>query len=222
MSALTDSGQDNPPLRVVLAALSAPLIVCDPNGCVKIINEAARAFLAPRSDLVETKITELCAGAEQGRRLTAALDSANGRQTTCFLGLFWRDARALPVNLRIRAAADESRFIAFVPFSPIGVVELARTRPSLGMLSPDDCVVRLLGGLGELSGRQFEVFEGLAEGCSIRGLEGRLGVSRHTVKNHIRSIYARLSLQSRDELYLRLSRVADLGSPRPRIFEPDS
>ena len=53
--------------------------------------------------------------------------------------------------------------------------------------------------LRPLSGRQVEVLELLADGCSYDEIATRLFISVNTVKFHIRSIFARLGIHSRVE-----------------------
>jgi DNA-binding NarL/FixJ family response regulator len=51
----------------------------------------------------------------------------------------------------------------------------------------------------ELSPREHEVLNGLAEGQAYKQIADRLGVSIHTVRNYIRRIYEKLHVQSRTE-----------------------
>jgi DNA-binding NarL/FixJ family response regulator len=51
----------------------------------------------------------------------------------------------------------------------------------------------------DLSPREREVLEGLAEGQVYKQIADRLGVSIHTVRNYIRRIYEKLHVQSRTE-----------------------
>jgi DNA-binding NarL/FixJ family response regulator len=51
----------------------------------------------------------------------------------------------------------------------------------------------------DLSPREREVLEGLAEGQAYKQIADRLGVSIHTVRNYIRRIYEKLHVQSRTE-----------------------
>jgi two-component system response regulator DesR len=53
--------------------------------------------------------------------------------------------------------------------------------------------------LGPLSGRQREVLEHLAAGCSNDEIAQRLFISRNTVKFHLRVIYSRLGVHNRVE-----------------------
>lgn len=53
--------------------------------------------------------------------------------------------------------------------------------------------------LEELTPRELEVLQLLAEGLSNRGIAHRLGVSEHTVKFHVNSILGKLNAQSRTE-----------------------
>lgn len=53
--------------------------------------------------------------------------------------------------------------------------------------------------LEELTPRELDVLQLLAEGLSNRGIAHRLGVSEHTVKFHVNSILGKLNAQSRTE-----------------------
>ncbi len=51
----------------------------------------------------------------------------------------------------------------------------------------------------ELSQREREVLESLAQGFAYKQIADRLGVSIHTVRNYVRRIYEKLHVQSRTE-----------------------
>jgi DNA-binding NarL/FixJ family response regulator len=52
---------------------------------------------------------------------------------------------------------------------------------------------------GDLTAREMEIVEMMAEGLSNRVIAGRLGISGHTVKFHVASILAKLRASSRTE-----------------------
>lgn len=52
---------------------------------------------------------------------------------------------------------------------------------------------------GELSPREQEVLEGLAQGLAYKQIADQLSVSIHTVRNYIRRIYEKLHVRSRSE-----------------------
>jgi PAS domain S-box-containing protein len=60
--------------------------------------------------------------------------------------------------------------------------------------------------LSRLSPRERQVAELLLEGESPSSMAARLNVSEHTVRNHLKGIYRRLGVHSKDELLLRLFR----------------
>jgi DNA-binding NarL/FixJ family response regulator len=49
----------------------------------------------------------------------------------------------------------------------------------------------------ELTAREIEVLNLVAEGCDNRDIARRLGISRHTVKFHVSSVLAKLGARSR-------------------------
>jgi len=52
----------------------------------------------------------------------------------------------------------------------------------------------------ELTGREREVLQKLISGASYKTIAGQLGISIHTVNNHIRHIYEKLQVSSRGEV----------------------
>ncbi|HRQ64276.1 MAG TPA: response regulator transcription factor [Xanthomonadaceae bacterium] len=48
-----------------------------------------------------------------------------------------------------------------------------------------------------LSGREREILLFLVDGLNLRQIAGRLGLSYHTISNHVRNIYAKLHVRSR-------------------------
>jgi DNA-binding CsgD family transcriptional regulator len=81
-----------------------------------------------------------------------------------------------------------------------------------GERAPDVSVVHADGAGDEsespetLTAREAEVLELLAEGLSNRRVADRLGISEHTVKFHVASIYGKLGASSRAELIRRAAR----------------
>jgi two-component system, NarL family, nitrate/nitrite response regulator NarL len=79
--------------------------------------------------------------------------------------------------------------------------------------SPSDVAVVHVNGASEdqasvesLKSREGDVLELLAEGLSNRRVAERLGISEHTVKFHVASIYGKLGASSRAELIRRAAR----------------
>ena len=58
---------------------------------------------------------------------------------------------------------------------------------------------RRVDGRGDLTPREIEVLRMLAEGLANKQIAARLGISEHTVKFHIASVYAKLGASSRTE-----------------------
>jgi DNA-binding CsgD family transcriptional regulator len=67
----------------------------------------------------------------------------------------------------------------------------------------------------DLSSREFEVAQLVAAGCSNQEISGRLQISVQTVKNHLQSIFRKLSLANRVELALRIVDEQDHARSSP-------
>jgi two-component system nitrate/nitrite response regulator NarL len=70
-------------------------------------------------------------------------------------------------------------------------------------------------GVGLLSAREQEVVRYLCDGLSNRDIARALGLSEHTVKNHLLHIYAKLGVDSRVEVMFSLLSPAPPGAPLP-------
>ena len=75
------------------------------------------------------------------------------------------------------------------------------------------------GGLAQLSKREQEVVQSLADGLTNRQIADRLKISPHTVKNYMFKIFDKLGVSSRVELLSQvLSRTSDVGQVDSRVF----
>jgi len=59
------------------------------------------------------------------------------------------------------------------------------------------------GAINALSAREREVLVLLARGIQLAGIAATLGISRHTVGDHVKNIYRKLNISSRAEAALR-------------------
>lgn len=75
-------------------------------------------------------------------------------------------------------------------------------------------ICRALSREANLSRREEEVLALLAEGNDTRDIEKALTVSRNTVKTHLRNVYAKLEVHSRDELLQRLVQESETVDAR--------
>ena len=67
---------------------------------------------------------------------------------------------------------------------------LARVRANAPLTTP---------AIGPLTEKETEVLTDLARGYSYKEVAGRLGISHHTVADHVKAIYRKLSVNSRGE-----------------------
>lgn len=62
---------------------------------------------------------------------------------------------------------------------------------------------RPVAGQELLTARERQVVQAIEEGLSYKLIAARLGISLHTVRNHIRSVYQKLQINSMGELWAR-------------------
>lgn len=199
-----------------LAALGVPVLVCDAERRVVLVGETVKAWLGRPWIDPGTLLGVCCPSKASRQRFEAELDAASPGRPRKYLGLFRAARGCVLVNVRISRLDHGGSLLAFVACTPEDVVAFASASASAELVAcrVDGCGCRLLEAIACLTERQRAVLRALARGVSIDALVEGLGLSRHTVKNHVRAVYARLSVRSRDELYSRLARVADAGSPR--------
>jgi len=106
-------------------------------------------------------------------------------------GLVQRDASGGSLLAALQAAAEG--LISLDPLLAEGLVA-ARTAPP-GALAE------------ELTPRESEVLQLLADGLTNRAIAQELGISEHTVKFHVNAILGKLAAQSRTEAVVRASRL---------------
>jgi NarL family two-component system response regulator YdfI len=68
--------------------------------------------------------------------------------------------------------------------------------------NPEDLILK-----EDLTPREMEVLERLAEGLSNRAIAQELSISEHTVKFHVTSIMGKLDAQSRTDAVVRATRL---------------
>ena len=113
-------------------------------------------------------------------------------------------ARALQAGVRaiLPRESSENEIVSAVVAADRGLVlldpevtkELASQTRTVTSSSEND-----VDGLEELTAREVEVLRLMAEGFGNKQIATRLGISDHTVKFHISSILAKLSVSSRTE-----------------------
>ncbi len=105
-------------------------------------------------------------------------------------GLLPRDSRAEVLVAALQALAE-----GLVVVDPAWTASLS-SRDQAGA-----------GGAEELTPRELEVLQLLAEGLPNKAIARRLGISDHTAKFHVNSILSKLGAQSRTEAVVRATRL---------------
>lgn len=119
-------------------------------------------------------------------------------------------------------APDEESGVAAISAGARGVLlrggDPAELGPALravaaGIAAVDPAILaalapqRELSPAGELTPREHEVLQLVAQGLSNRAIAGRLGISEHTAKFHVNAILGKLGVQRRSEAVARAARL---------------
>jgi len=180
-------------LRVGLSALldAAGLEVHWQAGCL--------AEVEPH--LGESDVLVVCTGGISGSELRTLLKSSGGRLA---LLLLVEGAQEIPDlrDLALRAwgmlplEATGAELAAAIQALDEGLLVSA---PALAQLSPGRSAAGSIEEGGPLTGRELEVLQHLAQGLANKQIGAALGISEHTVKFHVASIYAKLGAANRAE-----------------------
>jgi two-component system nitrate/nitrite response regulator NarL len=193
---------DDPLARAGLAALLA-----DQPGCVVVGQVAGEADLPAALDVHRpdvalwdlgwdptSSLERLADLAEAGPPIVALLPDeshAADARTAGASGLLLRDTGADPLVAALMAAAQ-----GLLVLEP----SLAAAMPAAGDQAPTPLIE-------ELTPRELEVLQLLAEGLPNKAIARRLDISEHTVKFHVNAILGKLGAQSRTEAVVRATRV---------------
>ena len=184
-------------LREALDTTSSSILLFDGRGDIVYANPPADRLLSLQTE------DELLAETEDGERqpLVALLCTVVGRvasgtgSSPSWKGrLRTADGRIMACEVT-RLPADERRADAVVVLlQPVGAEPAVR--------------VDAFATLHHLSRRESEVLELLMEGATTLAMAERLGISPHTVRDHLKNLYHKTATSSRSELLGMLSRNA--------------
>ncbi len=192
-------------LREALDTTSSSILLFDGRGDIVYANPPADRLLSLQTEdelLAETDdgerqplVTLLCAVVGRVASGTASSPSWKGRLRTA-------DGRVMACEAT-RLAADERRADAVVVLlQPIGAEPAVR--------------IDAFTALHHLSRRESEILELLMEGATTLAMAERLGISPHTVRDHLKNIYRKTATSSRGELLGMLSRNAAASEDHAR------
>ncbi|MFB7653943.1 MULTISPECIES: response regulator transcription factor [unclassified Streptomyces] len=105
-------------------------------------------------------------------------------------GILLRGSSVRHLPWAVRAAAEGT-----VALGPVAARFLVDQYVRPGRMA--DAVVAARGMLKKLSAREREIARLLADGASNPDMAEALGISAHTVKDHIRGVYAKLGVDNR-------------------------
>ncbi len=159
------------------------LVILDPFGEIESITPEARVWLAELADGSATGMTPVpepvytVAGRAYAARAGLAQEPACAQVRTASSG--W---------LHLHASCLEGREGVAVVITP--------------SQAPD--LVPLLALCYRLTHREREVLQFLARGMTTAEITSRLGISTHTVRDHIKALFAKVGVRSRAELVARI------------------
>lgn len=202
--------------RVVIAA-AAPAVraglsaLLSANPSFTVLETAARpGLLADLADTVEAEV--LLVALEPGEPLPVPLalppDRAGREPAVVVLGDDPPDAwaaRAIRAGARgaLSRTATGEQIAAAVAAAAAGlVVTPAESAPALR-----PAVHASTAPAQALSPREIEVTAMLAEGLGNKVIAARLGISEHTIKSHVASIFAKLGVSTRAEAVVSAARL---------------
>jgi DNA-binding NarL/FixJ family response regulator len=143
---------------------------------------------------LEASLERLDSLADAGLRVVALLPDGTHAAEVWAAGaggLLFRDAAAESLLAALRAAAN-------------GLVTLDPALAPAGLFQRDQDPQRLIE---ELTPREVEVLQLLADGLTNKAIGHQLGISDHTVKFHVNAILGKLGAQSRTEAVVRATRL---------------
>lgn len=151
--------------------------------------------------LGECEVLVVCTGGVSRSELRALLKGSDGRLAVLLLvdsAQETADLRDLPLRawgmLPLEATGPE--LAAAIRALDEGLLVSA---PALAQLSLGRSAASTVEEGGPLTGRELEVLQHLAQGLANKQIGAVLGISEHTVKFHVASIYAKLGAANRAE-----------------------
>ncbi|MFF4403544.1 LuxR C-terminal-related transcriptional regulator [Streptomyces sp. NPDC001404] len=156
---------------------------------------------ATRPDAVIVDIRMPPTFTDEGLQIAASLRATNPE-----LGILVLSQYAVPEyasRLLENGAGHTGYLLKDRVFAPLQLTQTIRRLAAGGTVVDPDVVGELLASrrsgdpLGQLSGRETEVLQLMAEGLTDKGIAERLFLSPHTVGTHVRRVFDKLGLPSR-------------------------
>jgi len=184
-----------PQLRSILDCYHDPLLVIDASRRVLFRNVAAKRVLRMTGNLAE-KSGQLVLAPP---RVDAALQAVIARKSPAK-----RVAQSIAHGIRIARPGATRDWLALIKPLDAARVEtsgaqtflvqiIGRTRPRT---APEQALCDLFG----LSRRERAVVAALLRDCSVATTASRLSLSRETIRSHLKRIFRKCDVHSRDEL----------------------
>ena len=165
------------------------------------VNWQAGSLAEVEPHLGESDVFVLCTGGVSASELRALLKNSDGRLALLLLVDGAQDIPDL-LNLPLRAwgvlplEATGAELAVAIRALDEGLLVSA---PALAQLNLGRSTAGSVEEGGPLTGRELEVLQHLAQGLANKQIGAALGISEHTVKFHVASIYSKLGAANRAE-----------------------
>ena len=175
-----------PDLAPSVAKLAVPAYILDRNGIVRWLNRAA---VVQFGDLRGKRIGQIVAPEHVvlARQTFASKLLGTAESTEVAITVCTPDGRRVPVDISSTPLLQEGAVIGVFGLADPADVTPAPQQEASPHLTP----------------RQLDVLRHLAAGHSTESIARTLGISRETVRNHVRGLLARLDVHSRLEAVMR-------------------
>lgn len=232
-----DSPHVHADIQSFIDLLPVAIQLSDLDGVI-VVENARHAELHGRApgELLGARVWDLCEDAAGVRRLHGELLSARPDPSPCFAihvtsagerfpvrvdWSYWRDEHGLTKGLAATILPCRVSWcdpcMEAVVANAIDAVRSLEAACGLAGANvhlprpPESPALPLESVLGRLTSREREVLQSILEGRQPHSIAHQLSISVHTVRNHLKNIYRKVGVSSREELFALFVRAADLA-----------
>jgi RNA polymerase sigma factor (sigma-70 family) len=180
------------------------VVLCDDH---EIVREAIKARMA------NVEGVEIVGEAETGEEVVDKVKELE--PDVCIVDVELPGKDGIDATKDILKARPETRVIIFTAHAQPDLLTLALRAGASGYVlksAPSEDIARAIEKLLELTPREREILELLAEGLRVKQIADRLSLSPATVHTHVRNAIARMEVDTRTEAVALAVRFSYLGA----------